>query len=71
MEHYIHNEENQRLYREILKLPEEQKQVIILFYFSECSIRETAGILGLKEGHVRMLLTRARRKLKERLEEES
>lgn len=30
-----------------------------------------AGILRLKEGHVRMLLTRARRKLKERLEEES
>lgn len=71
LERYIQNEENQRLYQEILKLQEDQKQVIILFYFSECSIRETAEIMGLKEGHVRMLLTRARRKLKERLEEES
>lgn len=71
LERYIQNEENQRLYQEILKLQEDQKQVIILFYFSECSIRETAEIMGLKEGHVRMLLTRGRRKLKERLEEES
>lgn len=66
---YIRCEENQRIYREILSLQSDQRQVIILFYFAECSTREISEIMGLGQGHVRMLLTRARRNLKDRLEE--
>lgn len=44
------------------------KQVIVLFYFEDLSIREIAEILEEKEGTVKSKLSRGRRLLKEDLE---
>lgn len=45
------------------------KQVIILFYFEELSIKEIAAILEEKEGTIKSKLSRARVLLKKALEE--
>lgn len=52
------------------RLPKKYRAVIHLFYYEDMSIGDIARSLGLKEGNVRMLLTRARRRLKEILEKE-
>lgn len=52
------------------RLPKKYRAVIHLFYYEDMSISDIANALELKEGNVRMLLTRARRRLKEILEKE-
>lgn len=52
------------------KLPKKYRAVIHLFYYEDMSVNDIAKALDLKKGNVRMLLTRARRKLKEILEKE-
>lgn len=52
------------------RLPKQYRAVIHLFYYEDMSVSAIAKTLRLKEGNVRMLLTRARRKLKEILEKE-
>lgn len=52
------------------KLSKKYNAVLYLFYFEDMSVAEIADTLDLNEGNVRMLLTRARRKLKEILERE-
>lgn len=52
------------------KLPKKYSAVLYLFYFEDMSIREIVSALNLKEGNVGVLLSRARKKLKEILEKE-
>lgn len=52
------------------KLPKKYSAVLYLFYFEDMRIKEIASALNLKEGNVGVLLSRARRKLKEILEKE-
>lgn len=65
----IREEEYRALYRELMALSPEKREVLELFYFSECSIREIAKIVGRTEGSVKTMLSRARAELRERLEE--
>lgn len=53
------------------KLPKKHRAVIHLFYYEDMSTADIAKALSVSEGNVRMLLTRARRALKEILEKES
>lgn len=52
------------------KLSKKHRAVIHLFYYEDMSTVEIADALRLKEGNVRMMLTRARRELKKILEGE-
>ena len=63
---YEQKEEN-LLQDEINKLPSKYKIVIQLFYFEDMSINEISKSLNIKEGTIRMQLTRGRRILKENL----
>lgn len=65
------NDENKRnLYIAILKLPPNSMEVILLFYFSNMSLKDIAETLNMNPGSARTLLCRARQKLKNLLEED-
>ena len=50
--------------RQIGHLPEPQREVITLFYFSGLTVREAAEATGKSESNVKVLLYRARENLK-------
>ena len=50
-------------------LPEIDSVIISLYYMDECSIQEIVDITELKESNVKVKLHRARKQLKENLEE--
>lgn len=54
----------------LLRLPEDYRVVIHLFYYEDLSTARISRLLGRKESTVRMQLTRARRLLKEYMEGE-
>ena len=64
----IKNEQYRALYRAISLIPEEQREVITLFYFSDFSIREISLTTGKSESNVKVLLHRARKSIKNILE---
>jgi RNA polymerase sigma-70 factor (ECF subfamily) len=66
-------EESQRYHsvlREIERLPKAERHVLLLSAIDELGTAEIAGVLGRSESAVRALLSRARSRLRERLEEE-
>lgn len=54
-----------RLRREIARLPESQREVLLLFYFERLSYARMAEMLGLTEAAVNQRLSRARHHLRE------
>lgn len=64
-------QENQRLALAIMQLEAPSQQVIVLRFINQLSHAETAEILELKEGHVRVLQYRALQRLRELLTKES
>ena len=64
------DEERLELWQELSKLPEKYRQVLHLFYYEEMSVAEISGLLRRRESTVRTQLTRARKLLREILEEE-
>lgn len=65
----IVKDENYRsLYRAIDLLPENLKEVILLFYFEELKINEIADMLGKSENNVKVMLYRGREQIKQILE---
>ena len=69
IESIIQREEYRSLYRAIGLLPEAQKEAVMLFYFSGLPIKDIAGITGKSETNTKVLLCRAREKLREIMEE--
>ena len=57
------------VYAEVLKLPQQMREVVLLFYYEEMSIREIAGVLGTSEVNIKKRLSRARQKLRLLLED--
>ena len=66
----ILNEERRKVYYEILKLQTSYKEIITLYYYCNFTLQEISSIVGISQGAARTLLFRARKKLKEVLEEE-
>lgn len=64
LETIIRQEEYRALYQAIGHLPEPQREVITLFYFSGLTVREAAEATGKSESNVKVLLYRARENLK-------
>ena len=70
IEGIIRKEEYRSLYRAIGLLPDTQKEVVTLFYFSRFSIKSISEITGKSETNVKVLLCRARDKLRSIMEED-
>ena len=70
IEGIIRKEEYRSLYRAIGLLPDTQKEVVTLFYFSMLSIKSISEITGKSETNVKVLLCRARDKLRSIMEED-
>lgn len=54
-----------RLRHALLRLPEEFREVLMMFYFEEMSIEEIAQHLNISPGTVKSRLNRGRRKLRD------
>ena len=52
------------VYAEVLKLPQQMREVLLLFYYENMSVREIADVLGTTEVNVKKRLSRARQKLR-------
>lgn len=63
----IKMDENRLLFKEVTSLPPKFKEVIILYYYHNCSTPEVSKILKVAEGTVRSRLHRAREILKTKL----
>jgi len=66
----IRKEEYRSLYRAIGLLPATQKEVVTLFYFTGLPIKSISEITGKSETNIKVLLCRARDKLRSILEED-
>ena len=64
----IKDENYRALYRAIELLPDNQRELITLFYFENLAIKEIARIVGKSEGSVKVSLCRARDNLRRLLE---
>lgn len=64
-ERVIQEEEKRELYQAMKKLKPEYEHVLFLIDLEELSYAETAKILGKSENQVRILIYRARKKLKQ------
>lgn len=58
------------VYAQVLRLPDNMKEVVLLYYYEDMSIREIAEVLGTTEVNIKKRLSRARQKLKLELESE-
>lgn len=58
------------LHEQVQRLPKKLRTVLVLYYFKDRSVKETAEILGIPEGTVKSRLSTARNKLKRGLENE-
>lgn len=58
-------DEHHELWDAVMKLKQEHREVIVLFYYEGFSIKEIAGIVKVKEGTVKSRLSRAKQQLKE------
>ena len=67
----IRKEEYRSLYRAIELLPENQREVIMLFYFSSLPVKEIAAVTGKTEINTKVQLCRAREKLRNIMEDRS
>lgn len=61
----------QDLYKAINLLAETDRNIIMLFYLAEKSIKEIAQITGLSIGNIKVILHRARKKLFEKMDYEN
>lgn len=59
------------IYAQILKLPKDMRDVILLFYYEDLSVREISQILNTSENNIKKRLSRARQKLRLELEEDT
>lgn len=65
---YLDAEASNILYRQIQKLDKKKQTTVMLFYYSELSIKEIAQVMGCLEGTVKSRLYFARKALKGSLE---
>lgn len=66
----LDTDRERELLEAVLKLPRKYRVPVYLYYYEEYSVAEIAGALGRKPSTVQTQLERARKKLKEILEED-
>lgn len=60
-------DERRRLLAEIESLPEDFRQVVMLYYYDDLTYRDLAALLGVSTATINARLTKAREMLRERL----
>lgn len=70
VESIIRREEYRSLYRAIGLLPDTQREAVMLFYFSGLPIKSISDVTGKSETNTKVLLCRAREKLRKIMEED-
>ncbi|MDO5411296.1 MAG: sigma-70 family RNA polymerase sigma factor [Lachnospiraceae bacterium] len=68
VEDLILEEQKRALYQGMMCLPQRQREILELYYFSEMSIKEIAFFLKLTPENVRVLAHRAKKKLRKYME---
>jgi RNA polymerase sigma-70 factor, ECF subfamily len=66
----IQKDEGSRLVSEVMSLPIEYREVVYLYYFEELPIKEIAGLIETKENTVKTRLRKAKKLLKEGMEDQ-
>jgi RNA polymerase sigma factor (sigma-70 family) len=66
----VESEEKEEIFQKVLSLPVKFREVIILYYYEECSVSEIAELLKISANTVKTRLHRARIALKGFLKEE-
>ena len=61
------DEKNEEIRKCVMSLKDNYKNVIILFYYDNYTIKEISNILKMSESNVKVTLNRARKKLKEEI----
>lgn len=69
LEQMIKKEQNQRLYRAILRLKDTEREAVELYYFAGLSQDAISRVLNLSYSNTRVILYRAKQKLKRMLDE--
>ena len=62
-------EERMSMWSAVMRLPEEQKAVVTLFYYEDLPIRAISEVLGVTQGTVKTRLSRARGRLRQMLDQ--
>ena len=62
-------EERMSLWSAVMRLPEEQKAVVTLFYYEDLPIRAISEVLGVTQGTVKTRLSRDRGRLRQMLDQ--
>lgn len=68
LEQFLAEEQKKVLYEGMMQLPDRQREILDLFYFSEMGIKEIALIMNLTPENVRVLAYRAKKTLKQYME---
>lgn len=63
----FYTKEENDVYNAVSDLPKKYRTITVLYYFEDISVKEISSILHIREGTVRMQLTRARNILKTKL----
>ena len=63
-DHAINRFEQQAIVRALRSLPRRHREVLVLRYYLDCSIEETAGLLGLSAGSVKAYASRGGQQMK-------
>lgn len=70
IESIIRKEEYRSMYRAIELLPDTQRETVLLFYFSGLPIKTIVEVTGKSETNTKVLLCRARERLRKIMEED-
>lgn len=60
-------DEHHELWDAVMRLEQGYRDVVVLFYYEQCSLKEISNILGCREGTVKSRLYRAREQLRQML----
>ncbi|RXJ04346.1 sigma-70 family RNA polymerase sigma factor [Anaerobacillus alkaliphilus] len=68
---FIQKQSLEELHDAVMTLPERFSTVMILYYFDNLSVEETAKVIGVSQGTVKSRLSRGREYLRMKLEEDA
>lgn len=68
LDHLIRDEQKQLLYQALQHLPERQREILLLHYFSGLSLKEIAAILKQTPENIRIQAYRGKKELKQYME---